>query len=84
MTWQLILKSAEKQWQQIIDAVKDDKLPIGDEFAKYSQLENDNRKMVDYWLKQGMGADVSKRMKCMREIRTEMLKTNNFRFWASE
>ncbi len=40
--------------------------------------------MVDYWLEEGIGADVSKRMKCMREIRTEMLKTNNFRFWASE
>jgi len=84
MSWQFILKSAEQQWQQIIDAVKDDKLPIGNEFAKYSQLENDNRKMVDYWLEEGIGADVSKRMKCMREIRTEMLKKNNFRFWASE
>jgi hypothetical protein len=84
MSWQFLLKSVEEQWQKIIDAVKDDHLPIGEEFVKYSQLEHDNKKMVDYWLEEGIGSDVSVRMQCMREIREEMLKTNNFRFWQSE
>ena len=84
MDWLIILKGpkifTDEGWLELEKGIKADKVPANREkYVKFSNLDDINRRMVEYYLTKG-----KERPKCRKQylegIQSEMLRSSNARF----
>jgi len=79
MSWEYILKS--KNWDKLTNDIKNDILPSNrNKYVRYSNLDDINKKMVDYYLDVGKNSTRSTQQKCIKGILEEMLRSSNARY----
>ena len=82
LNWLQILK--ESKWEKMAKQVLNDEFPIHKDYILYSKLMRDNKKMVDYYLREGLNASKEKQKEYFKLMLGEMRRDNNFNYWLED